>query len=126
MSRCPGVSLFISPTLTPARRTATVEVHIDNPSGTLKPGMFAKVTIPIKIHTDAILISRASLIEDANANTQTVFIIEDGVSQRRVVEIGLLRADAAEVLSGLAEGEAVVTAGQHSLKQGENVRVVNP
>ena len=78
------------------------------------------------MHTDAILISRAALIEDANANTQTVFIIEDGVSQRRVVEIGLLRADAAEVLSGLAEGEAVVTAGQHSLKQGENVRVVNP
>ena len=121
-----GSVVFISPTLTPARRTATVEVHIDNPSGTLKPGMFAKVTIPIKVHTDAILISRAALIEDAHANTQTVFIVEDGISQRRVVEIGLLRADAAEVLSGLAEGEAVVTAGQHSLKQGENVRVVNP
>ena len=121
-----GSVAFISPTLTPARRTAIVEVHIDNPSGTLKPGMFAKVTIPIKVHTDAILISRAALIEDANANTQTVFVIEEGVSQRRVVEIGLLRAGEAEVLSGLTEGEAVVTAGQHSLKQGETVRVVNP
>ena len=121
-----GSVAFISPTLTPARRTAIVEVDIDNPDGTLKPGMFAKVTIPIKVHTDAILISRAALIEDANANTQTVFVIEEGVSQRRVVEIGLLRAGEAEVLSGLTEGEAVVTAGQHSLKQGESVRVVNP
>ena len=121
-----GSVAFISPTLTPARRTAIVEVAIDNPDGTLKPGMFAKVTIPIKVHTDAILISRAALIEDANANTQSVFVVEDGVSQRRVVEIGLLRAGEAEVLSGLTEGEAVVTAGQHSLKQGESVRVVNP
>ncbi len=121
-----GRVAFISPTLTPARRTAIVEVDIDNPKGALRPGMFAKVTVPIKVHTDAILISRASLVEDANANTQTVFVIEDGVSQRRVVEIGLLRAGEAEVLNGLTEGEAVVTAGQHSLKQGERVRVVNP
>ena len=124
--RMSGSVAFISPILTPARRTAIVEVRIDNPKGTLKPGMFAKVTIPIEVHTDAILISRASLIEDANAKTQNVFVVENGVSQRRVVEIGLLRGGEAEVLSGLTEGEAVVTAGQHSLKQGESVRVVNP
>ena len=121
-----GSVASISPTLTPTRRTAIVEVAIDNPDGRLRPGMFAKVTIPIEVHTDAILISRASLIEDANAKTQNVFVIEDGVSQRRVVEIGLLRAGEAEVLSGLTEGEATVTAGQHSLKDGESVRVVNP
>ena len=121
-----GSVAFISPTLTPTRRTAIVEVAIDNPDGRLRPGMFAKVTIPIEVHTDAILISRAALIEDANAKTQNVFVIEDGVSQRRVVEIGLLRAGEAEVLSGLTEGEATVTAGQHSLKDGESVRVVNP
>ena len=124
--RMSGSVAFISPTLMPARRTATVEVLIDNPEGTLKPGMFAKVTIPIEVHADAILISRASLIEDANAKTQNVFVVENGVSQRRVVKIGLLRGGEAEVLSGLTEGEAVVTAGQHSLKQGESVRVVNP
>jgi len=121
-----GSVASISPTLTPTRRTAIVEVAIDNPDGRLRPGMFAKVTIPIEVHTDAILISRASLIEDANAKTQNVFVIEDGVSQRRVVEIGLLRAGEAEVLSGLTEGEATVIAGQHSLKDGESVRVVNP
>ena len=121
-----GSVAFISPTLMPARRTATVEIRIDNPEKTLKPGMFAKVTIPIEVHTDAILIPRVSLVEDANTKTQNVFVIEDGVSQRRPVEVGLLRGGEAEVLNGLTEGEAVVTAGQHSLKQGENVRVANP
>lgn len=121
-----GTITFISPTLQAARRIATVEVHIDNPEGTLKPGMFAKVTVPIKVHTDALLIPRASLIENVNTKIQNVFVIEDNVSRRRAVEIGLLRGSQAEVISGLMEGDAVVTAGQHALKDGEDVRVVNP
>ena len=121
-----GMITFISPTLQAVRRTATAEIRIDNSEGSLKPGMFAKVTVPIKVHTDALLIPRASLIENVNAKTQNVFVIEENVSRRRVVEIGLLRGSKAEVISGLMEGEAVVTAGQHSLKDGEDVRVVNP
>ncbi len=121
-----GTVSFISPTLQAARRTATVEVRVDNSEGTLKPGMFAKATVPIKVHTDALLIQRGSLIEDVNTKSQTVFVIEDNVSRRRAVEIGLVRGSEAEVISGLMEGEAVVTAGQHSLKDGEDVRVVNP
>ena len=121
-----GSITFISPTLQAARRTASVEVRIDNPEGKLKPGMFAKVTVPIKVHTDALLIPRVSLVEDANTKTQNIFVIEENVSRRRAVEIGLLQGGVVEVVSGLMEGESVVTAGQHSLKDGEEVRVVNP
>ena len=121
-----GSIVFISPTLEVMRRTAKVEVLIDNPEGAIKPGMFAKVTVPVKVHTDAIIISRTSLIGDAGGKTQNVFVVSDGVSQRRPVELGLLRGGEVEVVSGITEGEAVVTAGQHSLKDGESVRVVNP
>ena len=121
-----GSVAFISPTLEIMRRTATVEVRIDNPDGAIRPGMFAKVTVPVKVHTDAILISRASLIDDANTKTQNVFVVENGVSERRPIKIGLSRGGEVEVLNGITEGEAVVTAGQHSLKDGESVRVVNP
>ncbi len=120
---------FISPTIQPTRRTATVEFQIENPDSRLKPGMFAKVTVPIKVNADAILISRSALIENSDAQrrgARSVFVIENGMSQRRAVQIGLLKEGLAEILSGLAEGEAVVTAGQHSLKDGENVTVVNP
>ena len=121
-----GSIVFISPTLEVMRRTAKVEILIDNPEGTIKPGMFAKVTVPVKVHTDAIIISRTSLIGDADAKIQNVFVVENGVSQRRPIEIGLLRGAEVEVISGITEGEAIVIAGQHSLKDGENVRVVNP
>lgn len=121
-----GSITFISPTLQAARRTASVEVSIDNPIGKLKPGMFAKVSVPIKVHPDALLIPRVSLIENVNTKTQHIFVIEANVSRRRLIEIGLLQGGVVEVVSGLMEGESVVTAGQHSLKDGEEIRVVNP
>ena len=121
-----GAITYISPTLQPMQRTATVEFRIDNPEGILKPGMFAKVTVPVEVHTDTILVPRTSLIEDAGTKTQNVFVVEAGVSQRRSVEIGLSRGGEVEILNGLNEGDSVVVAGQHSLKVGESVIVVNP
>ena len=121
-----GSITFISPTLQAARRTASVEVSIENPVGKLKPGMFAKVRVPIKVHPAALLIPRVSLIENVNTKTQHIFVVEANVSRRRLIEIGLLQGGVVEVVSGLMEGESVVTAGQHSLKDGEEVRVVNP
>ena len=117
---------YISPTLNPVQRTAKVEFLIENPEGTLKPGMFAKVTVAVKVHKDTILIPRSSLIEDALTKMQNVFVVESGISQRRPVEIGLSRGGEVEILKGLNEGESVIIAGQHSLKVGESVMVVNP
>ena len=131
-----GKITFISPTLQPIRRTATAEIRIDNPENILKPGMFAKVTVPVEVRPNALLIPQRALIEgrsqnltsteDRQAKTQTVFVIEEGISHRRPVQIGLSRNGVVEVLDGLAAGESVVIAGQHSLKVKENVTVVNP
>ncbi len=121
-----GVISYISPTLQPIQRTATVEFHIDNPNGIVKPGMFAKVTVPIEVRQDTILVPRNSLIEDAVTKTQNVFVVEAGKSKRRPVEIGLTRGGKVEVVEGLNEGDSVIIAGQHSLKVDENVTVVNP
>ena len=121
-----GKITYISPTLQPLQRTAIVEISIDNSEGDLKPGMFAKVTVPVKVHADAILIPRISLIEDRTTKSKNVFVVESGVSQRKPVEIGLSKDGMVEIVKGLIEGESVVVAGQHSLKIGDSVTVVNP
>ncbi len=121
-----GSISYISPTLQPIQRTATVEVEIVNTDGFIKPGMFAKVIVPVKVHNDTILIPRVSLIEDGTTKVQNVFVVEEGVSQRKPVELGLSRDGMVEIVKGLIEGESVVIAGQHSLKIGDNVTVVNP
>ena len=121
-----GEISLISPTLEPSSRSAKVEITVDNPEMRLKPGMFAKVRVPVAIHKNAILIPRSAVIEDSAKQTRTVFVVEAGISKRRQVEFGLSQGEIVEIISGLSEGQQVVTAGQHSLKDGEAVSVENP
>jgi RND family efflux transporter MFP subunit len=121
-----GKISLISPTLEATSRSATVEITVDNANLRLKPGMFAKVNIPIEIHENAILIPRSAVIEDRAKNTQTVFVVINDVSKRRTVQFGLSQGSTVEILNGLSDSEMVVTAGQYSLKDGETVTVVNP
>ncbi|MCH8294539.1 efflux RND transporter periplasmic adaptor subunit [Candidatus Poribacteria bacterium] len=119
-----GEISLISPTLDPASRAATVEFTIENADMRLKPGMFAKVTIPVEIHENAILIPRSAVIEDRAKNTRSVFIVKEDISERRDVELGLSQGSNVEIISGLSAGDMVVTAGQYSLKDNEKVMVV--
>ena len=121
-----GKISLISPVLDQASRSAKVEITIDNSDLRLKPGMFAKVKIPVEIREDAILLPRSAVIEDSIRNTQIVFVVADGHSKRRQVEMGLTEGSRVEITNGLSEGEQVVIAGQHTLKDGEEVTVMNP
>ena len=121
-----GKISLISPVLDQASRSAKMEIAIDNAALSLKPGMFAKVKIPVEIHENAILLPRSAVIEDSVRNTQIVFVVADGRSKRRQVEMGLAEGSRVEITNGLSEGEQVVIAGQHTLKDGEEVTVMNP
>ena len=121
-----GVISLISPTLDPSSRTAKIEIRVENPNMDLKPGMFAKATIPVEVHENAVLIPRSSVLEDATRHLRSVFVVAEGVSKRRTIDIGLSQGSDVEVTQGLAEGDTVVVAGQHALADGENVTVVVP
>ena len=121
-----GKISLISPVLDRASRSAKVEIVIDNAALRLKPGMFAKVRIPVEIYQDALLLPRSAIIEDSIKKIHTVFVVADGRSQRRQVEMGLAEGSRVQITNGLSEGEQVVIAGQHTLKDGEEVTVVNP
>jgi len=119
-----GQVTLISPTLKSMSRTASVEITIDNVSHKLKPGMFAKVTLPVEVHEDAILVRRSAVLEDRVSGGRYVFVISDNVSTRREVETGLAKNDVMEILSGVRLGEKVVVSGQHYLEDGERVQIV--
>ena len=95
-----GKISLISPVLDQVSRSAKVEIVINNADLRLKPGMFAKVRVPVEIHTDAILLPRSAIIEDNIKNTQTVFVVADGRSKRRQVQMGLAEGSRVEITSG--------------------------
>ena len=52
-----------------------------------------------------------------------VFLIEDSKVRRVAVELGFVEGDQVEIVSGLQEGDQVVTVGHEGLKDGAAVRL---
>ncbi len=98
---------FIYPTLTEETGTIKVRVVIPNPKGTLKPGMFVRVSLSGKAR-EALAIPRSALIQ--TGERQIAFVEQSaGVYAPREMKTGVQGKDFIEVLSGLQEGEMVVT-----------------
>ena len=115
----------VSPVLDVSSRSAKVEIVLSNPDLRLKPGMFSKVTIPLQIRKEVIILSKSAIVGNIASGEYSVFIIDSSISARRQIELGLSKGDIAEIRSGLSIGEQVVISGQHSLKDGDRVRIVN-
>jgi cobalt-zinc-cadmium efflux system membrane fusion protein len=98
----------------PRTRTVPVIVAFDNP-GNLMPGMFAQARVYTAESRDAIAIPVRAVVDDGGF--PTVFVMEDGESffKRRVVT-GARDGDWIEVVSGVSDGERVVSRGTWEVK----------
>lgn len=106
-----------------ATRSADVEIEAANPGNKLKPGMFANVNIIIRSKEGALVIPRGALA--ATGETSHVFVVDAaGAARKKNVKIGIVRETDAEVVSGLAAGDNVITLGWYNLTDGTPVSVV--
>ena len=116
----------------PATRNVEVQATLANGDGRLRPGMFVQVTADVGTSTEAVTIP-ASAVSYAPYG-DSVFVVQTlknpkgeayrGV-QQRFVKLGPARGDQVAVLSGIAEGEEVVTSGVFKLRNNTAVRVNN-
>lgn len=118
-----GEITLISPTFRTMSRTAVVEITIDNKSHKLKPGMFARVTVPVVTHENALLVRRSAVLEDKVSGGKFLFVVEQDVGKKREVEIGIVKSDMVEILSQVQPGEKVVVSGQNYIEDGERVQI---
>ena len=96
-------------------RTLEVRIEVDNADGRLKPGMFADVAIATTALQDVLVISDRAL--QNLDNEQIVFVVLHGRKfEKRIVQTGLEQRGRVQIVSGLAEGERVVTDGSFILK----------
>ena len=113
----------ISPTIDVRNGTFRATAFIDNRSGELAPGMFARFTISYEKHADALVIPKRAVIEEDDQ--ATVYVVEDGEVTRRVIETGVQFDDVVEVLDGLDGYEEIVIVGQSGLRDGSKVLASN-
>ncbi len=103
-------------------RAHTFDVTIlpDLQDSRLMPGMFAQVQVTAAENTQAVLVPRDAIVQVGGA--PTVFVVDGGRAVARKVETGIVDEKAAEILTGVAPGEQVVTLGQNGLRDGQAVQ----
>jgi membrane fusion protein, multidrug efflux system len=109
----------IVPAVDPGSRTYVVK--LDLPAiPQLRTGMFGRALFAAGAQTVA-AIPTAALVE--RGQLQAVFVVEDGTAHSRLVTTGRRAAGQAEILSGLNEGERVVSPVPPGLQDGARVEV---
>jgi multidrug efflux pump subunit AcrA (membrane-fusion protein) len=110
----------VSPSVTPASRTMTVEADVDNPNAELKPGQFATIRVLLPQSAPALLVPQRALRTISGATY--VFVIKNGFAQQRLVQAGQTEGDLIELKSGIAADEVVATSNVEQLSDGSAVR----
>jgi membrane fusion protein, multidrug efflux system len=123
----------IDPKVDPNTRNVQVEVLIDNPKHQLLPGMYATVEVLAGGVQRYITLSQTAVTY--NPYGDTVYIVEEKgkntegkpelTVKQAFVTVGLTRGDQVAILTGIKEGDTVVTSGQIKLKNGSAVIINN-
>jgi len=119
-----GKVSLIYPTIDATTHTFGVEVTINNPNLKVRPGMFGRVTLNFG-SINNVVVPDAAIQKQTGANDKFVFTVENGVAKYHKVELGQRVGSDFEILSGLKEGDVVVTAGQSRLIDGSPVVIIN-
>jgi membrane fusion protein (multidrug efflux system) len=112
----------VATTLDPDTRSFKASITIDNGRFMLRPGMFVKAEIVTAKHDSTIVIPKNIIL--VKQRGKTVFIIEKGAAQERVVTTGLENPDFIEVLEGLKKDDRLVIKGFETLRNRSRVKVV--
>ena len=114
-----GKVSLIYPTINAATHTFQVEVSLSNKDERVRPGMYARVTLPYAKRSNVVVPDRA-VQKLMGSGDRYVFIYDaaDSTVRYSKVELGRRMGAEFEVLSGVESGEIVVTTGHLRLTDG--------
>ncbi|MGV6852374.1 MAG: efflux RND transporter periplasmic adaptor subunit [bacterium] len=102
---------YVYPALNTKSRTLTARIRFENEDRKLKPNMFASIVIQGKHDAEVLRVVKEAVIRSGQTN-RVVLALGDGKFKSINVELGRFGKDYVEVLSGLAEGDKVVSSAQ--------------
>ncbi len=112
----------IRPSLSEPAAIRNVLWQVDNRSGLLEPQTYGGVSFQSKRSHDAMTVPLSAMTDNEK---HAVFVAKaDGTVERRTVKTGTNDGTYIEILSGLSEGEIVVTSGTEGLSDGVHVAIV--
>ncbi len=116
-----GEVTWVYPQVDPVSRAQRVRMAFDNPDGTLLPNAWASVAVSEPDPAAVLHVPREAVIRSGRGER---VIVETGEGRfaPRAVEAGYESGERVTIVSGLAEGETVVTSGQFLLDSEASLR----
>jgi Cu(I)/Ag(I) efflux system membrane fusion protein len=106
-----GKIQFVNPEINPDTRINLIRISIPNADNQLKPGMSAYVVLKNRQHNSLTLPADAVI---RNEKMNSVWIqIDKNTFKNVMVETGLESNDRIEIITGLKEGDVIVTSGAY-------------
>lgn len=118
-----GKVVRIHPTIDAMSHTFAVEVSVPNNNRELRPGMFVRTKVNLGSGSN-IVVPDMCVVKQQGSGQRFVFVVKDGVAVQKPVELGVHFGDRYEILSGLEEGEKIITKGAATLKEGTKVEEI--
>lgn len=106
--------------LDPVTRAVQVRAVIPNSEDLLKPGMFMSVDLK-RDRGEMVVAPEQAIVPEGGS--QFVFVVADGVAEKRAVQLGRRIPGFVVIDAGLEAGESVITEGTHKVRDGSAVEV---
>lgn len=119
-----GKVTLLYPTIDTRTHTFPVEITLANANAKIRPGMYAHVTMNYGT-AHHVVIPDQCIIKQQGSGDRYVYVYQDGKVSYQKVTLGRRMGDRYEVISGVEDGDFVVTTGQTKLNNGMEVKVKN-
>ncbi len=116
-----GKVTFIYPYLSPKTRTVQVRMEFDNPDLKLKPDMYADVIITTETARNVLLVPSEAILRTGYRNV-IITSLGNGKFLPKEVKMGPEGEGMTQIMSGIAEGETIVTSGQFLIDSESNLK----
>ena len=114
---------LLYPTVNATTHTFPVEVVCENKDLRLRPGMFARVTATFGTNHHVVA-PDVAVVKQQGSGEHFIYVLNaDNTVKYTKVELGKRMGNRYEIVSGLNEGDKIVTEGQIRLKDGVSVTV---
>ena len=118
-----GTVNLLYPTVNATTHTFPVEVICENKDQRLRPGMFARVTATFGTNHH-VVVPDVAVVKQQGSGEHFIYVLNaDNTVTYTKVELGRRLGSRYEILSGINEGDRIVTEGQVRLKNGVSVTV---
>ncbi|NET75247.1 efflux RND transporter periplasmic adaptor subunit [Okeania hirsuta] len=121
-----GKVSFISPTVSSDSQTILVKADVDNSAGKLRDGQFVRVNV-IWDRRQTVVVPMTAV--GFQGEERFVYLLEgageEQKAKRQIIELGLVKGDVTEVVSGLQSGDKLIVSGVQKLKDGSAVKLLN-